>query len=74
MRKRVYEPYVAALAAAEAQAAPLLGDERSEAIRKLTVRGPADQVANALRKIRTMAFRGFDVITRRANAVPGRSR
>jgi hypothetical protein len=74
MREHVYEPYVAALAAAEAQAAPLLGNERGEVIRKLTVRTPADQMANALRRIRTAAFRGFDVITRRANAVPGRSR
>lgn len=74
MRKHVYEPYVAALAAAEAQAAPLLGNERSEVIRKLTVRSPVDQMANVLRKIRTVAFRGFDVITRRTNAVPGRSR
>ena len=46
MREHVYEPYVAALAAAEAQAAPLLGNERSEVIRKLTVpqpRGPDGQ-------------------------------
>jgi hypothetical protein len=74
MRVHVYEPYVAALARAEAQTAPLLGNERGETVRKLTVRSHADPMANVLRKMRTMAFRGFDVITRRANAAPGRSR
>jgi hypothetical protein len=73
MRRHVYEPYVAELAAAEAQAAQLLGHDKSESVRKLSVRNRADQMLNALRKTRTMAFRGIDVITRRANAVPARS-
>jgi hypothetical protein len=73
MRENIYEPYVAELAAAEAQAAQLLGHDRSESVRKLTVRSRKDQMLNVLRRTRAMAFRGVDVITRRANAVPGRS-
>jgi hypothetical protein len=73
MRRHVYEPYVAELAAAEAQAAQLLGHDKSENVRKLTVRNRADQMLNVLRRTRALAFRGVDVITRRANAVPARS-
>jgi hypothetical protein len=74
MRQHIYEPYIAALAAAEVQAAELLGNEKSETVRKLIVRSRADQMLNVLRRTRAMAFRGADVITRRTNAVPGRSR
>jgi hypothetical protein len=71
MREHVYEPYVRVLAAAEAQAAPLLVDEHVAVVREMAGRGNTDQMLNFLRKIRTTAFRGVDVITRRANAVPG---
>jgi hypothetical protein len=73
MRRHVYEPYVAELAAAEAEAARLLGHDRSESVRKLTVRNRADQMLNVLRRTRSTAFRGIDVITGRANAVPART-
>jgi len=73
MRRHVYEPYVAELAVAEAEAAQLLGHDRSESVRKLSVRNRADQMLNVLRRTREMAFRGVDVITRRANAAPVRS-
>ena len=37
-------------------------------------RSRRDRMLNALRRTRAMAFRGVDVVTGRANAVPGRSR
>jgi hypothetical protein len=73
MRRHVYEPYVTELAAAEAEVAKLLGHDKSESVRKLTVRNRADQMLNVLRRTRATAFRGIDVITGRANAVPARS-
>ena len=73
MRRHVYEPYVAELAAAEAEAAQLLGHDNSENVRKLTVRNRTDQMLNLLRRTRAMAFRSVDVITRRANPGPARS-
>jgi hypothetical protein len=71
MRRHVYEPYVAALAEAEAQSVPLLAGERSEIIRKWAVRSATDQVLNVIRQARSVVFRGIDVVTRRAIASPG---
>ena len=51
----------------------MLGHDRSESVRKLTVRNRADQMLNVLRRTRATAFRGIDVITGRANAVPART-
>jgi len=73
MRKHVYKTYIAILAEAEANAAQLLAHEKSEAGRKLAANNRADQFFNVLRRMRAMVFRGVDVITGRANAVPGRS-
>ncbi len=69
MRRHIYEPYVAVLAGAEAQVAPLLAGERTENIRKWAVSSAADRVLNAVRRARSVAFRGIDVVTRRAIVV-----
>jgi hypothetical protein len=74
MREHVYEPYVATLAAAEERVALLLGNESNAVIRKWSSRTLRDQILNAYRKTRAAVHRGFDVMTGRANPVPGRSR
>ena len=73
MREHVYKTYIAILSEAEGKAAQLLDHEKSEAGRKLAVNSRADRFFNVLRRTRTMAFRGVDVITGRANAVPDHS-
>ena len=73
MRQHVYRPYVAALASAEAEAAPLIGNERVQSVRKWAAGTSTDRVLNLLREARTVAFRSVDVLTRRAIAAPGRS-
>jgi hypothetical protein len=73
MRQHVYKPYVTALASAEAEAAPLLGNDPVQSVRKWAVGTGADRVLNLLREARTVAFRSVDVVTRRAIASPGRS-
>ena len=70
VREHIYRPYVATLAAAEAQVAQLLGDERSEIVRKLAVNSRSDEFFNILRRTRAMLFRSADVIMRRTNPVP----
>ena len=71
MRRHVYEPYIAVLAESEMQAAPLLAGERIEGVRKRAVGSARDHVLNAIREARSVAFRGIDVVTRRAIASPG---
>lgn len=72
MRRYIYRPYVAALAAAEAEAATLLGSDPAQSVRKWAVGTRADRVLNVLREARTVVFRSVDVLTRRAIAFPGR--
>lgn len=69
MREKLYKPYVAALAEAERSSAPHLQGQPSETIRKPVAANPIDRLSNALRKMRTMAYRGLDIITGRAIAV-----
>jgi hypothetical protein len=73
MRQHVYRPYVAALAAAEAEAAPLVGCEPAQSVRKWAAGTAADRLLNLLRETRTVVFRSVDVLTRRAIASPGRA-
>jgi hypothetical protein len=73
VRRHIYQPYVAALAAAELEAASHLEDEPIKAIRKLAVSTRMDPVLNLFRQARAVAFRGIDVVTRRAIAAPSRS-
>jgi hypothetical protein len=70
MRSHIYEPYVAALAAAEAKVAPMLGDDRIEIVRKWAVGSRIDHLLNMFRRMRTVVLRGLDVVTRRAIAAP----
>ncbi|MGY4237940.1 hypothetical protein ACVIIW_006887 [Bradyrhizobium sp. USDA 4449] len=70
MRWQVYQPYVAALAAAEADVAPLLADDCSEIVRKWAVGSRIDHLLNMFRRVRTVVLRGLDVVTRRAIAAP----
>jgi hypothetical protein len=72
MRRHIYRPYVAALAAAEAQSGPLLGSDPVQSVRKWPTGTGADRVLNLLRDMRAVVFRSVDVLTRRANASPGR--
>jgi hypothetical protein len=69
IKQRLYEPYTAALAAAERVIAPYLKDQQIETIRTPVVTNPGDRVFNALRKTRVMANRGLDIVTGRAIAV-----
>jgi hypothetical protein len=73
MRQRIYRPYVIALAAAELEARAYLKDEQTKIIRKPAVGSPLDHVLNVFRKARASAFRGIDVVTRRAMASPSSS-
>jgi hypothetical protein len=73
MRQRVYQPYVVAIAAAELEVEPYLEDEPIKTIRKLAVGGPLDRVSNVFRRTRALAFRGLDILTRRAIVAPGSS-
>ena len=73
MRRRIYQPYIAALASAELEAMPYLVDEQIKIIRNPAVGNRLDYLFNAFRKARAVAFRGIDVVTRRAIPAPSRS-
>jgi hypothetical protein len=73
MRQQIYQPYIVALAAAEAEASSHLKDEAVEVIRKPAVGSQLDHVLNVFRKARAAAFRGIDVVSGRAIASPGGS-
>jgi hypothetical protein len=70
MKHRIYQPYVAALAAAELAVAPYRSDQQTETLRKPVVTGLRDRIPNALRKARITVNRGLDILTGRAIAVP----
>lgn len=73
MRRRIYQPYIAALAAAEFEAGPYLEDVPVKAIRKWAIGSPADHVFNLFRRTRALAFQGLDIVTRRAIVAPSSS-
>jgi hypothetical protein len=73
VRQRIYQPYIVALAAAELEASSYLEDEQMKPIRQLAVGSRLDHVFNVFRKARLVAFRGIDVVTRRAIASPSGS-
>jgi hypothetical protein len=73
VREQIYQPYVVALAAAEGQISSYLGDEPIKPIRTPAAGTRMDHVLNMARQARTVAFRGIDVVTRRAIASPGDS-
>jgi hypothetical protein len=70
VRERIYQPYIAALAAAEGEARPYLDQGPSENVRRPAVGNPLDHLLNVLRTARTTTYRGIDVVTRRAIAAP----
>jgi len=70
VRERIYQPYIAALAAAELEARPFLHAEQAEIIRKPAANSRIDRVLNVFRKARAVTFRGIDVVTRRAIPAP----
>jgi hypothetical protein len=74
VRERIYQPYVAALAAAEREASPHLDRASGEIVRTLAVANQLDHVLNVARKARAMTNRGIDVLTGRAIAAPLSSR
>ena len=71
VRERIYQPYIAALAAGEREAAAHLEGAEVRTIRKPAVGRPLDHVLNLIRKTRVVVFRGIDVVTGRAIASPG---
>jgi hypothetical protein len=73
VRRRIYEPYIVALAAAELEASSHLEAEQIETIRKPAVGTRLDHVSNVFRKARALAFRGIDVATGRTIASPSSS-
>jgi hypothetical protein len=73
MRERIYQPYVAALANAELDVRPYLGDQQIEIVRKPAAGSLLGHLLNMFRSTRAVAFRGIDVVTRRAIASPGGS-
>jgi hypothetical protein len=73
MRWRIYQPYIVALAAAELEARPYLQDEQVKIIRNPAIGNRLDHVFNVFRKARAVAYRGIDVVTRRAIASPSSS-
>lgn len=73
MRRRIYQPYIAALAAAEREARPYLEDVPAKAIRKWAIGSPADHVFNLVRRTRALVFQGLDIVTRRAIVAPSSS-
>jgi hypothetical protein len=73
MRQRIYQPYIAALVAAELEARPYLEHEQIEVIRSPAIGSRFDHVFNLLRRARTQVFRAVDVVTRRAMASPSSS-
>jgi hypothetical protein len=70
VRERIYQPYIAALVAAEREASPYLDRGSGEIVRTLAVGNQLDHVLNVARKARAMTNRGIDVLTGRAIAVP----
>ncbi len=70
VRQRIYEPYVAALSAAELTVASHLKDLPIETIRKPAVASRRDHVSNALRRVRAVINRGLDIVTGRAIPSP----
>jgi hypothetical protein len=73
MRWRIYQPYIVALAAAELEARPYLQDEQVKIIRNPAIGSRLDHVFNLFRRARAVAYRGIDVVTRRAIASPSSS-
>jgi len=73
VRQRIYQPYIAALAAAELEARSHLIEEQIKIIRSPAIGSRQDYVFNVFRKARTVAFRGIDIVTGRAIASPGSS-
>lgn len=73
VRQRIYQPYIVALAAAEAEASSHLEDEQITIVRTLAAGTPLDHVLNVVRKVRAVAFRGIDILTRRTIALPSNS-
>jgi hypothetical protein len=69
MKDRLYKPYVAALAEAERSSAPHLQGTQIETIRRPVEANLGERLSNMLRKIRTIAYRGLDIVTGRAIAV-----
>ena len=69
MKDRLYKPYVAALAEAERLSAPHLQGAQIETIRRPVEANLGERLSNMLRKIRTIAYRGLDIVTGRAISV-----
>jgi len=69
MKDRLYKPYVAALAEAERSSGPHLQGAQIETIRRPVEANLGERLSNMLRKIRTIAYRGLDIVTGRAIAV-----
>lgn len=69
MKDGLYKPYVAALAEAERLSAPHLQGAQIETIRRPVEANLGERLSNMLRKIRTIAYRGLDIVTGRAIAV-----
>jgi hypothetical protein len=73
VRQRIYQPYIVALDAAASEVRSYLEDEQVKTIRKPAIGIRLDHVFNVFRRTRTLAFRGLDIVTRRAIASPSHS-
>jgi len=70
MRRRIYEPYTAALCQSDELVAPYLAGERIKTIGRSSVGSPHDRVVNVLRSMRGTLNRSLDMITGRTIIVP----
>jgi hypothetical protein len=70
MRRRIYEPYIAALCESEASVAPYLEGERIDTVRMPAAVAPRDRILNGLRTMRASINRSLDMATGRTITVP----
>jgi hypothetical protein len=73
MRRHIYQPYIVVLDAAELEAKPYRQYNQIRIARTLAIRAPLDHLFNSVRRVRSLAFRGLDIVTGRAISAPSGS-
>ncbi len=72
-KRRIYQPYIEALAAAEQVAAPYLAPESLSALRRPVAIGLRERLRSNVSKARLSLFRRLDILTGRAMSAPAAS-